>query len=359
MILEYKIAHRDWVYLVSMVQSSLHHTAVPSLGNRSPVELFTGLPCPTPLREFYLPSTGEFNKVPACDKIDRFLDNLRSSIRSMHKVVEDQRLKQRMLNKKRERGENLVNFTEGDYVLRSRVDEKRSNKLLVPWVGPYRFVRADAHSYLVKHLITGAELDVHAARLKFYEDSSLEVSEERLEHISSQGIVLAIEKFNSHRWNETIRDFEVLWKGLEDIEDSYEPLASLAKDVPILVDQYVAVADQELKAHWQRATTTGETTWQGRMAVVETVKPTDKNRRKPRRRRSRTHPTTNAQVPGRSLPAVAAPQTAGFEFGTDNDQPDASTSRLVEVQANEGSVNGRTRSRTAGANRLVTITSNK
>ncbi|POM64929.1 Hypothetical protein PHPALM_19472, partial [Phytophthora palmivora] len=338
MILEYKIAHRDWVYLVPMVQSSLNHTAVPSLGNRAPVELFTGLPCPTPLREFYLPSTGEFNEVPACDKIDRFLDDLRSSIRSMHKVVEDQRLKQRMLNKKRERGENLVNFTEGDYVLRSRVDEKRSNKLLVTWVGPYRVVRADAHSFRVKHLITGAELDVHASRLKFYADSSLDVSEELLEHISSQGIVLAIEKFKSHRWNETIRDFEVLvqWKGLEDIEDSYEPLASLAKDVPILVDQYVAAADQELKAYWQCAITTGETTSQGRMAVAETVKPTDKNRRKPRRRRSRTRPTTNAQVPGRSLPAVAALQTAGVELGTNNDQPDASTSRLVEVQADEG-----------------------
>lgn len=351
MILEYKIAHRDWVYLIPMVRSSLNHTAVPSLGNRAPVELFTGLPCPTPLREFYLPSTGEFKEVPTSDKINGFLDDLRNSIQAMHKVVEDQRMKQRMLNKKRERGENIVNFTEGDYVLRSRVDEKRSNKLLVTWVGPYRAERADAHSFSIKHLITGAVLDVHASRLKFYADSSLDVTEELLEHISSQGIVLAIEKFKSHRWNTAISDFEILvqWKGLEAIEDSYEPLASLARDVPILVNQYVAAADQELKAHWQRATTAGETAQQGRTVATETVRPTDKSRRRSRRRRP-LRLTTNVQIPDRSLPAAVVPQMTGVELGSDNNQPTTNTGE---------SVSRRTRSRTAGVNRQVTLTSTR
>eukprot|EP00644_Phytophthora_capsici_P014121 jgi/Phyca11/99277/e_gw1.3.484.1 len=99
MILTYKIGYKDWVYLVPVVQANLNHTALPSLGNRAPVELFTGLPRPTPLYK---------------------------------------RVKQRILNKKRERGENLVNFYVGDYVLRSRTDEKRGNKLQVTWVGPYR-----------------------------------------------------------------------------------------------------------------------------------------------------------------------------------------------------------------------------
>ncbi|KAE8966241.1 hypothetical protein PF011_g28010 [Phytophthora fragariae] len=93
-----------------MVQSSLNHTAVPSLGNRAPVELFTGLQCPTPLKEFYLPETGELQTVPDSDAIDEFLEKLRSSIHDMHKDVEDQREKQRLLNKKRQRGENLVNL---------------------------------------------------------------------------------------------------------------------------------------------------------------------------------------------------------------------------------------------------------
>ncbi|KAE8995579.1 hypothetical protein PR001_g20089 [Phytophthora rubi] len=137
MILEYKINHTDWPYLMPMVQASLNHTAVPSLDNKAPVKLFTGLPC-------------------------------------------------------------------------NSVDEKSGNKLLVTWVGPYRVLRADAHSILIQYIITGAELDVHASRLKFYADASLNVTEELLEHISSQGIVLAIEKLKEHRWNDQIRDYEAL-----------------------------------------------------------------------------------------------------------------------------------------------------
>eukprot|EP00644_Phytophthora_capsici_P017878 jgi/Phyca11/126394/e_gw1.62.241.1 len=89
--------NRDILHVI--LQSNLNHTAVPSLGNHSPLELFTGLENPTPLSE---------------------------------------REKQRLLNRKRERGENMVNFTVGDYVLRSRVDEKHGNKLQVMWVGPYQ-----------------------------------------------------------------------------------------------------------------------------------------------------------------------------------------------------------------------------
>ncbi|KAE9163440.1 hypothetical protein PF005_g30446 [Phytophthora fragariae] len=253
MILEYKINHTDWPYLMPMVQASLNHTAVPSLGNKAPVELFTGLPCPTPLREFYLPDAGELKEVPEIDKIDEFLADLRASIQEMHRAVKDKRLKQRLLNKKRERGENVINFTEGDNVLRSRVDEKSGNKLLVTWVGPYRVLRADAHSFLIQHLIMGAELGVHATRLKFYADASLDVTEELREHISSQGIVLAIEKLKEHRWNDQIRDYEVLvqWKGLEAIEDSYEPLTSLARDVPVLVAKALAAG-----SYWRRKTAT-------------------------------------------------------------------------------------------------------
>ncbi|OWZ12075.1 hypothetical protein PHMEG_00014825 [Phytophthora megakarya] len=47
-----QVSTKDWTYLVQLVQASLNHTALPSLGNRAPVELFTGLPCPSTLAEF-------------------------------------------------------------------------------------------------------------------------------------------------------------------------------------------------------------------------------------------------------------------------------------------------------------------
>ncbi|GMF53460.1 unnamed protein product [Phytophthora fragariaefolia] len=64
-IMEYKISAKDWVYLVPLVQSRLNHTAVPSLGNKAPTELFTGLPCPSPLAEFYDASKKKMVRLPA------------------------------------------------------------------------------------------------------------------------------------------------------------------------------------------------------------------------------------------------------------------------------------------------------
>ncbi|OWZ09958.1 hypothetical protein PHMEG_00017261 [Phytophthora megakarya] len=223
MILDYKISTKDWVYLVPLVQSSINHTAVPSLGNTAPIELFTGLPCPTPLAD----------------------------LRAMHQPVADQRLKQRLLNKKKERGENTVNFDVGDYVLRSRVDEKKGNKLLVTWQGPYKVIRADPHSFRVSHLVSGNELDVHPSRLKFYMDSSLDVTEEIL--VAAQGIILAISTLKKHRWNSSIKDYEILvgWKGLESVEDSWEPLTSLGKEVKVLVDQYIQKQDAKVRKYWK------------------------------------------------------------------------------------------------------------
>ncbi|GMF20844.1 unnamed protein product [Phytophthora fragariaefolia] len=170
----------------------------------------------------------------------------------MLSAVEEQRLKQRLLNKKRERGENPVNFTVGDFVVRSRVDERQGNKLQLTWVGPYRVVQADTHSFRVQHLVTGEELYVHASRLKMYADDSLEVNAELLEHISAQSNVLAVNRLKSHRWNDVIKDYvvEVSWKGLQRIENSHKPLTALAKAIHTIVDQYVLQAeDQELSEH--------------------------------------------------------------------------------------------------------------
>lgn len=62
-------------------------------------------------------------------------------------------------------------------------------------------MRADKHSFGVRHLLTGEEMDVHPSRLKFYADSSLEVTEDLREHIGAQGLVLTVSKLNGYRWS--------------------------------------------------------------------------------------------------------------------------------------------------------------
>lgn len=181
--------------------------------------LFTGLECLTPLRDFYLPGDRTFQHIPEdSTKIHEFLEELRESVQAMHGPVKDSKLKQELLNHRRSRGEQAVNFDVGDFVLRSRVDEMHDNKL----IGPYMVTRADPHSFRVQHLVTGEETDVHASRLKFYLDSSLNITYEIREHIFAQGIVLVVNRLKQHRWNDLVNDFELLvgWRSLQAIEDS-------------------------------------------------------------------------------------------------------------------------------------------
>ncbi|KAG6592663.1 uncharacterized protein IUM83_12542 [Phytophthora cinnamomi] len=127
MLLENQLDTRNWVYLLPLVQANLNHTPVVSLGNCAPVELFTGLPAPSALD------------------------------------VSEQRHTAAMARSKG----TVCNFSEGDYVLWSRVDQRlQGGKLLVRWVGPFQVVKALPHSFLVRHLLTGAEYDVHGSRLK-------------------------------------------------------------------------------------------------------------------------------------------------------------------------------------------------
>ncbi|ETP27552.1 hypothetical protein F442_23171, partial [Phytophthora nicotianae P10297] len=142
-----------------------------------------------------------------------------------------------------------------NFVLRSRVDEKHVNKLLVTWVGPYVVTEAHSRHFVVRDLVTGKSRDVHASRLKFFADSDLEVTGELLQHVTSQGVVLDVDKIKQHRWNAQRKDYElyVTWHGLEDIEDSWEPFAAMARDVRVLIDTYVITAeDTQLAEHWTR-----------------------------------------------------------------------------------------------------------
>ncbi|ETO99797.1 hypothetical protein F441_22779, partial [Phytophthora nicotianae CJ01A1] len=214
MCLEYGKDIREWTMFVPLLRASINHTPLPSLANKAPVELFCALPLPSPLDfcvDMEQRKVLEMTKKP--ELIDEKLRDLRESVHLMHKEVAERRDQQTRRNKKGKKGAKIVNFSVGDFVLRSRVDQKYQDKLLVTWIGPYQIVRAD-----------------------YYADKSYQVTEEVREHVASQGIVLAVDELKEHRWCPTKNGYDILvsWKGLEPIEDSWEPLQSLWKDIPVL-----------------------------------------------------------------------------------------------------------------------------
>ncbi|KAE9347544.1 hypothetical protein PR003_g6879 [Phytophthora rubi] len=212
LILELKVSAADWPYLLPLVQSSLNHSPVQSLANKAPIELFTGLPCPNTLDTVVLP--GKKARVVSLPKerpdLDNKLRQLRASLKVMHKAVNEVRERQALRYRSRRHYEQPVNFSIGDYVLRSRVDEKlHANKLGVTWVGPYRVTGATEYYFTVEHLVTGKFTNVHPSRLKHYADSSLNVSAELIDHVASQGTLLAVEALADHRYNTSMKVFEI------------------------------------------------------------------------------------------------------------------------------------------------------
>ncbi|GMF52093.1 unnamed protein product [Phytophthora fragariaefolia] len=224
LLMEYGLDQHEWPYLLPAIQANLNHTPVSSLAGHAPVEVFTGLPASSALDVVVVPAGSEqAERVVDIDDIGGFVGQLRSSLHAIHQEVSDAKIDQRLPN----------------------------NKLLGQWVGPFRVVAALAHSFEIEHLVTGRKYDVYASRLKFYADAELDTTAELLELVSSQGMLLGVEKLVDHRYNRDLNRWElfVSWAGLQAIDNSWEPLITLLHDVPKKLREYIdAAEDDELSA---------------------------------------------------------------------------------------------------------------
>ncbi|KAF0728716.1 hypothetical protein AaE_009428 [Aphanomyces astaci] len=243
MLRDYQLDEKEWDYLLPVVQSNLNQTPAVSLANKSPMELFTALNLATPLDVVVMGVNKDLCEVKWQHKdIQKNLDELRTSLHAMHKEVLNRN--ELWANKAAKATEDyeVCNVTEGDYVLWSRVDERYHPKLLVTWVGPYRVKSVGEFSVVLEHLLTHEEREAHTSRVKMYAEASFEVTEEILEHVSEQGIILKVKSIAGHKFVPDVSDFmlEVFWQGFEDIESSWEPLKKLMRECPAVVKMYVA-----------------------------------------------------------------------------------------------------------------------
>ncbi|KAE9062830.1 hypothetical protein PF007_g29768 [Phytophthora fragariae] len=244
LLMELKLDTHEWVYLLPLVQGNLNHTPVASLGNRSPVETFTGLRRPSPFEPVIIEMNGK--PVVLTEDIalpgDR-MERLRSDLMAMHREVVDLREKRRLQNMQLSKG-SPCNFAVGDFVLWSILDQRLTvDKLLARWVGPFEVVETRPHSFVIRHLVTDQTFDVHCSRLKFYSNSALNVDEEMLAHIGNQGMLLGVEAIKHHRNEHGDWQLFVSWVGLQDEEDSWESLRSMNAQVPATVAQYILAAE--------------------------------------------------------------------------------------------------------------------
>ena len=252
---EFRMREDEWPEVVPLIQSILNHSKRPTLGDRAPITVFTGLPADNPLRTLFQQRSFKAKDIEFVDA--QRIANTERLIRTlsyMHKEVRERRTKKRLDAIKRHNANTCVqevNFNVGDFVLVAKREKDDGHKLRVTWQGPRRIIRAVSELvFECEDLISGSRSLIHANRLKRYSDRSLNITEELLGTIDNNSPHLqTVEELLQLRFNEENQQYEVRvkWVGFDYEEPTWEPLAVMQEDIPVLLAIYLQRhPDQEL-----------------------------------------------------------------------------------------------------------------
>jgi Chromo (CHRromatin Organisation MOdifier) domain len=125
------------------------------------------------------------------------------------------------------------------------------------WIGPQRVVSTLSDQvFEVEDLLNGSVRTVHATRLRFYHDSSLDITADILAHVAHHNHGYDVRAITDLRYNPEAKEFLMLvsWLGFEVDDATWEPLHMLAEDVPDCVHEFLSsFHDQELAARAKAA----------------------------------------------------------------------------------------------------------
>jgi hypothetical protein len=245
---EFKMPFEHWPQVLPILQYVLNQTPVESLCGLAPIQVAMGREPTPPIKEIFNPSTQTFTTVAIdSERLQEHFQQLRNELAQMHKNVVVQSKKNHERN---QRKYNVIaNFDIGDFVLWSRVDSTtRFEKLQFIWRGPFQVVDTISDQvFRIEHLTSKKQSIVHASRLKFYHDRSLNVTAELEEHVETQGFLYDIKSIDDFRWNPTVKrwEFNVLWSGFEESEATWEPFLTLLKDIPEQLQIFLSNTDKK------------------------------------------------------------------------------------------------------------------
>ena len=242
---ELQLPHKCWPDVLPMIQSALNNATLPRLGNRCPQTAFTGLPQSNPICTLIKRNNGAVT-VHSIEQVRMqqraSIADIQKALDEMHKEVAERtsRVRQRAVDAHNKKvGVRPVNFSEGDFVLRGVLQRERVKKPALRWNGPYRVLRCQSnYVFTIEHLLTNKQENVHGRRLKFFLNSSFDVTEDVKEHLEyQQGELLVVDRIDDIRKKQGVVELQVVWKGFGPDESDWVQLESMREDVPVLVGE--------------------------------------------------------------------------------------------------------------------------
>ena len=167
----------------------------------------------------------------------------------MHKVAKDgaaRAREQKVSEHNLRTGVKPCNFESGDYVLRARV-QRHIKKLTIRWFGPMRFRRClSDYLFELEDLLTGTMTVVHGSRVRFFRNSSFQVTEEVLDYLQfQQGHLAAVDRLLDVREHRGNMEILVEYRGFSDEDPVWVDLLQLNEDIPQILSEFL----EETKAN--------------------------------------------------------------------------------------------------------------
>ena len=243
---EMKVAFRDWVSLLPMVQGVINHTPSVRLSDKAPVTVMTGLEPSSPLDCIFVKRKDVLRKTRVTEmELRKTVTRLRESLHDIHKKVNEKktqlrRSQRRSRNKVRQKAMKKIDLALGNYVMLAVPSKTRRNKLQPKWTGPWTITEVMSdHVYKLKHPLTKKVKIAHACRISRYEDIKLNKAVENQMWHDGGKHTFRVEKIVDSRENEDgSESFLIKWVGFEESDNSWEPADVMMEDIPELVRKF-------------------------------------------------------------------------------------------------------------------------
>ena len=233
---ELQLSPDVWPDLLPVFQSVINNSLSPQRNNIAPITAFTGQQPSPPILTFLRSETATPITISIAQREKTLnVDSLVSFMDKLHPLIQSSLSENRRRIRDASSNGKLPNFIEGDFVLVARDEFFEDEKLCLRWRGPRRIVKClNDHVFKVEDLRNGAVSDVHASRLKYYSDESVD-QKAVLSHVLSSETGMVVGRLLRLVKTDNGLFISVRWKGLSSSEDTLEPIAQIYADVPQLL----------------------------------------------------------------------------------------------------------------------------